>query len=180
MITHYKFAIHRLKILALERLKHPSWVWSKAFWLQSIESLTQWGLWIRPWKVCSFLPTVAFYRPPCPKSPSSLVFVVPSLHPSRCFPGNRAGSCFTRSQSQALMVLLWLIPLGVAPLNNQKQWAGEVPFLPLCSLLTTLPKAINNKTENYTQTNYEGRKGERTFQFHTHWLPDYLDESSWE
>lgn len=70
IMTHHRFVSHGLKILALESFKEPSWVWSKALWPQSWESLTQCGLWIRPWKVCSFLPTAC---PPCPSSPSSLL-----------------------------------------------------------------------------------------------------------
>lgn len=110
----------------------------------------------------------------------SPVFVVPSFHPNRCFPGNRAGSCFTWSQSQALMVLHWLIPMGAAPLNNPKQRAGEMPFLALRSLLPRLPKAINNKRENKAQTNYCSRKRASEPPFYSHWLADYLDEPSRE
>lgn len=70
LITHHGFASHRLKILALESLTEPSWVWPEALWPQSWKSLTHCGLWTNPWKVCSFLPTD---RPPCPCSPSSLL-----------------------------------------------------------------------------------------------------------
>lgn len=147
MIWH-EFSSHRLKTPSVWELKTPFLSFVQSF-LTLVSRVTDsgWAL-DQSWKVCSILLTAAFYSPPCRVSLLTLVFVVPSFHPSRCFPGNRTGSCFTWSQSQAPKVLHWLIPMGVAPLNNQKHRAREGPFLPLHLLLARLPKAINNKAEN--------------------------------
>jgi len=114
--------------------------------LTSVMSVTDaGGLWIRPVKVCSFLPTA---HPPCSSPPSSLVCLL------FFFPNQQM---FSRQQSR---ILLHLEPepssdgLALIFTNGSGTLEPQWPFLPQSSLLPTLPKAINKKRESKAQTYY--------------------------